>query len=81
MKHTHILNAFILGVFVMASSHGQGTATDRSPYDDLLEATRFVQNYRETAEVSAKVFGARAQGSDKEYATFMAKVAKADLHD
>ena len=48
MKHTHILNAFILGVFVMASSHGQGTATDRSPYDDLLEATRFVQNYRET---------------------------------
>jgi hypothetical protein len=50
-------------------------------YARLLKATKFVENYREMAAVSARVFGARGQGSDKEYARAMAVVSTADLSD
>ena len=45
----------------------------------LVEASKSVENYQASAVVSARVFGARAQGSDTEYAEFMGYVAATDL--
>jgi len=50
-------------------------------YVRLLKATKYVETYKEMAAVSARVFGARGLGSDKDYARLMAVVAKADLSD
>lgn len=45
----------------------------------LLDASKFVENYQASAVVSERVFGQRAQGSDKDYARFMGYIAKTDL--
>jgi hypothetical protein len=50
-------------------------------YIQLVDATHFIDNYKETAAVSAQVFSARNQGSDRQYAQFMAFMAHADLSD
>jgi hypothetical protein len=51
----------------------------RTAYLRVLDAAKFVENYQASAVVSARVFGARGQGSDKEYAEFMGYVAATDL--
>jgi hypothetical protein len=50
-------------------------------YGRLLKATKFIAYYQEAAAVSARVFAARGQGNDRQYAAFMDVVAKADLSD
>ncbi len=45
----------------------------------LIQAAKYVEIYQASAVVSARVFRARAQGSDREYAEFMGYVAKTDL--
>ena len=47
----------------------------------LIESSKYVENYQASAEVSARVFAARAQGSDVEYARFMNFIATTDLED
>lgn len=47
----------------------------------LVDATRFLAHYKETAAVSARVSGKRARGEQNPHAAFMAKVAVADLSD
>jgi hypothetical protein len=47
----------------------------------LVDVTHFIPNYKKMAAVSAKSFAARGQGSDREYASFMDKVASSDLSD
>ena len=84
MKRIRIIAICILTAFAETAESGQLIASDDKaddPFVQLVKATRFVANYKESAIVSAKVFGARAQGSDKEYAGFMAKVVSADLTD
>ena len=75
--------AIAVAIFLSASpSQAQGDIpVPTTEYRRLLEATQFVDNYKKTAAVSARVFAARGQGSDKQYAAFMGVVAKADLSD
>jgi hypothetical protein len=56
-------------------------ADGMAAYMRALDASKFVENYQASAVVSARVFGARAQGSDKEYAEYMGYVATTDLSD
>jgi hypothetical protein len=81
MKLIFIATVLVLSALVSTAARAEVSTPIEAPFDQLLEASRFIPNYKETAAVSARVFGARAQGSDKEYAAFMAKVAKADLTD
>jgi hypothetical protein len=53
----------------------------RAEFVRLVETSQYVENYRASAVVSARVFGARAQGSDLEYARLMKYVAETDLTD
>jgi hypothetical protein len=65
-----------------SSAQSQGVADSAAdPHTRLLKASRFVENYKEMAAVSARVFGARGKGSDKELAHFMSVVSTADLSD
>src|SRR5271155_2951605 len=80
MKHFRLAAIPILILSSGAFAQGQSGAA-RTPFDELLEVTHFIKNYKESAAVSAGVFGARAQGSDREYAAFMARVVNADLSD
>jgi hypothetical protein len=78
---------FRLAVISILMASSAAFAQERSgvaghtPFDELLEVTYFIKNYKESAVVSARVLGARNQGSDREYAAFMARVVDADLSD
>ena len=50
-------------------------------YLRLLHASRNVEQFKQVAAVSARVFSARGQGSDKDYARLMSVIAGADLSD
>lgn len=81
-----ILSIFVvclaLGVFnALAEESTASSVSVTSEYNRLLSASKFVENYKEMAVVSARVFAARAQGSDKEYARFMRVISTADLSD
>lgn len=52
-----------------------------SEYLRLLKATKYIENYKEAAAVSARVFNARGEGNDKEFARFMNIVATSNLSD
>ncbi|NHZ89520.1 hypothetical protein F2P45_10910 [Massilia sp. CCM 8733] len=69
------------GNAALGSETGTIQADPDTAFLQFVDATRFLANYKEMAAVSARVFGARAQGSDSQYAAFMAKVAVADLSD
>lgn len=82
MKHLNRL--VIVVVLLLSASLAQAQDAAEIPaseYLRLIKATRFIENLKEMAEVSSKVFGARGQGSDDDYARFMSIVATADLSD
>jgi hypothetical protein len=84
MKTLQTLVAVLATTLATPTVFAQTASTevsDPTPFVELLTATRFIENYKETAAVSARVFAARGQGSDKEYSAFMAKVASANLSD
>lgn len=64
-----------------AEDRGVSSLGAKNEYVRLLNASKFIENYKEMASVSARVFAARAQGSDKGYARFMKVVSTADLSD
>lgn len=71
--------AFAICVLAVHSASGQAILPSDGDYLKLLRATRFVENYKQAAVLSAQVFAARGQGTGVEYAQAMGKVAKADL--
>lgn len=79
MKVAIASTAFVLAQVVTVAC--AATVGDSEPFLDLLRATRFIEQYKETAAVSARIYAARGQGSDKEFAMFMAKMAQSDLSD
>jgi hypothetical protein len=76
-----IVALILILVPVWASGQLLVDIPDAADYVRLLNATKFVGNYKEMAAVSARVFGARNQGSDKEFSRAMAVIAAADLTD
>ena len=78
-----LLSLFPSALIIAASvcrAEGSPDVTS-SEYIRLLRATRFVENFQESAAVTARVLNAREQGNDNKYARFMSIVAKADLSD
>lgn len=71
----------LLAATASASGFAYGETSNDSAYLQLVDATRFIANYKQMAAISAKVFAVRAKGSDKEFASVMATVASADLSD
>jgi hypothetical protein len=70
-----------LALNALAEESPVSLSTSTNQYNRLLSASKLVENYKEMASVSARVFAARAQGSDKEYAKFMKVISTADLSD
>lgn len=61
---------------------GQNAAeVPAADYLRLLHASRNVQQFKQVAAVSARIFDARGKGSDREYAQLMSVIATADLSD
>jgi len=79
------LKSSVAGVLLaLATSSAWGQAGPEATHDDyvrLLKATKYLESFKQTAAVSARVASARGQGSDPEYARFMNVVATADLSD
>ncbi len=73
--------AFILSAAtsVSANSPTGNVGMPASSFLRLVNATQIVENYQYMASVSARVFAARGQGSDKEYAEAMSLAATTDL--
>jgi len=78
MKCVRRIAAVAPCLLISAGLHAQDLKAVAA-FDDLLTANHFIQNYQEQSAAMARVFGARAQGSDREFAAFSAKVAAADL--
>ncbi|WP_157900217.1 hypothetical protein [Rhodoferax koreensis] len=68
-------------VFSMASSIASAQQADVPDFERLVRASQYLESYKASAEVSSRVFGARKQGSDEEYARFMGFVATTELGD
>src|SRR4051794_10914271 len=80
MKYLERIAAAALSVFSSLGLHAQSPEAIAA-FSDLMEARHFIRNYQQVAAVSAKVYGDRGQGSDREFAAFSAKAAAADLTD
>jgi len=80
--HARLFTATVaLLPFAFFAQATESQNTVNNAYIQLLEATRFISNYKQVASISAKVFAARGQGNDREYASLMAKIAVSDLSD
>ncbi|NHZ63968.1 hypothetical protein [Massilia genomosp. 1] len=77
--------ALLIFIGACNAALGSDTSTLQAKPDaaflQLVDATRFLANYKEMAAVSARVSTKRAQGDQNPYAAFLAKVAVADLSD
>ena len=75
-----------LGALALALAAGPAAAQKAAEipaadYLRLLHASRNVAQFKQVAALSARIFGARGQGSDKDYAQLMSVIATADLSD
>ena len=75
------LSALLLALAAPAAHSKGGGDIPTSDYLRLLKASKIIESYQKSAAVSAQVFSARNQGSDKQFARFMGVVATADLSD
>ena len=71
-------SAVAFGALMPASA---SATSNGNVYSQLVDAAHFIENYRESAAVSAQVFAARGQGSDADFAKFMASVARYGIAD
>jgi hypothetical protein len=71
--------AAVATIAAMALAPGAALAQSAADYDRLLSATGYLESFQRTALVAERVFTARAQGSDLDFAKFMGIVARADL--
>jgi hypothetical protein len=65
----------------LAQRAAQVSDVPAADYLRLLHASRNVEQFKQVAAVSARVYGARDKGTDKEYAQLMGVIATADLSD
>ena len=63
----------------LAASQSPARAQSPADYERLLKATGYLESFQRTAGVAERVFAARAQGSDPEFARFMGIISRADL--
>jgi hypothetical protein len=59
----------------------EANAASDGVYEQLLDVTNFLGNYKEMASVSAEVSAARGKGSDPEFSIVMASVARYGISD
>ena len=79
-----LLRALCAAALALAASPAAAQAAAdaaAASYLRLLQASRHVEQFKQVAAVSARVFAARGQGSDSEYAQLMGVIAAADLSD
>lgn len=81
MNRIRAIQAFVLCLCLSAASGALAGSKDIAVYTELVDASHFVKNYKRTASETAAIFAARGRGNDKQFAAFLAKVAKADLSD
>jgi len=84
--HSLCVTALALAALpALAQRAAQGAAQEAhvpaADYLRLLHASRNVEQFKQVAAVSARVYGARDKGTDKEYAQLMGVIATADLSD
>jgi hypothetical protein len=78
----HVCALFVaLSPAMLSAQSMKDSSAGDDIYVQLVDATHFIDNYKEMAAVSAQVFSVRNQGSDRQYAQFMAFMAHADLSD
>lgn len=65
---------------IHAQATNDATATD-GVFDQLVEVTNFLDNYRNMAAVAAEVSAARGKGNDAEFAKLMTSVARHGISD
>ena len=75
------LGALALALAAFPAAAQKVAEAPAADYLRLLQASRNVEQFKQVAAVSARIFGARGQGSDKEYAQLMGVIATADLSD
>lgn len=65
---------------IHAQAANDATASD-GVFEQLVEVTNFLDNYRNMAGVAAEVSAARGKGNDAEFAKLMASVARHGIWD
>ncbi|MGO4503629.1 MULTISPECIES: hypothetical protein [unclassified Dyella] len=65
---------------IHAQAANDATASD-GVFEQLVEVTNFLDNYRNMAGVAAEVSAARGKGNDAEFAKLMASVARHGISD